>query len=63
MISILLPFWFIIAIFSPALLLFLFVGVQSGVKPPIKAKAAATGLHMSAAPSLGADTRPGAIRV
>ncbi len=51
MISILLPFWFIIAIFSPALLLFLFVGVQSGIKPPAKAKAQCCEQHISAVPT------------
>jgi hypothetical protein len=50
MISLLMPFWFIIAIFSPALLLFFFVGIQSGAKVPVKAKAPTGQLHLSALP-------------
>jgi len=50
MISILLPFWLIFAIFSPALLLFMFVGIQSGAKPATKAKAPVGQLHLSLAP-------------
>lgn len=55
MISILLPFWFIIAIFSPALLLFFFVGVQSGIKPPARAKVPVGELQISATPTNGQD--------
>jgi hypothetical protein len=51
MISILLPFWLIFAIFSPALLLFMFVGIQSGAKPATKAKAPVGELHLSVAPA------------
>ncbi len=53
MVMITLPFWIIFAIFSPALLLLLFVGVQSGIKSPVKSKAAVEQQHISLQRPLG----------
>lgn len=50
MVMVTLPFWIVFAIFSPALFLFLFVGIRSGMKPAIKAKAPVSQYHISARP-------------